>query len=171
MRITDTHIYFFSVADVFSNFYPAPFLYRKKVNDILTGEITQEYLFNNSEQAYMFEKCMFFNQLELAEKCINEIDPKKVKNIGRSIPNFDAEKWDKISFGVMYNVCLHKYTFNKEAHKTLVDSGDRTLVEASPYDNKWGVGISASDDQILFEENWTGENRLGKVLMKTREKL
>jgi ribA/ribD-fused uncharacterized protein len=169
MRITDTHVYFFTSEDIFSNFHHSPFLYRRKVNDLIFGEITQEYHFKNSEQAFMFEKALYFEDFETAEKCIIETDPKKVKKLGREVSNFNADKWDEVSFDKMYNVCFHKYTFNKEAHKALIETGNRILVEASPYDLKWGVGLSKGNDQILFEKNWKGENRLGNVLMKGRK--
>jgi ribA/ribD-fused uncharacterized protein len=168
MRITDTHIYFFTKQDIFSNFAYSPFIYEREIKSIL-GKDIQKIYFECSEQGFMFEKCMFFEQYEMAEKCIKETDPKKVKEIGRSIPNFDKDRWDKVSFDKMYNICYSKYNFNKIAREELLNTGDKILVEASPWDLIWGVGLSKNDDNILQEENWKGENRLGKVLMKIRK--
>jgi len=170
MRITDTHIYFFSGNSKFSNFAITPFTY-VIVKTSFLDDNTITIKFQCSEQAYMYEKCMFFNQPEMAMQCIEETNPTKVKKIGRSIPNFEQDKWNKFSFDVMYKICLQKFQGNEEAKKELIDSGDKVLVEASPYDKIWGVGLSELDDRILQEEYWEGENRLGKVLMKVRNKI
>ena len=170
MRITDTHIYFFSGKSPFSNFAITPFTYHAVKTDFLNKN--ERYIdFKCSEQAYMYEKCMFFKQPEMAENCILEINPIEVKKIGRRIPNFRQDMWNQFSFDIMFNVCKQKFSGNIDARKELIASGDKILVEASPYDRIWGVGLSELDDNILQEENWTGENRLGKVLMKVREKL
>ena len=168
MREIDTHIYFFTKEDIFSNFATTPFIYEKKIKDIF-GERTDKYYLDCSEQGYMFEKCLYFGQLEMAQKCIETRNPKEVKNIGRSIPNFNAEIWNKVSFDKMYNVLMSKYTSNQESKISLIKSGNKTLVEASPYDLVWGVGLSKYNDDILQEEYWRGENRLGNVLMKVRK--
>ena len=170
MRITNTHIYFFSKKDIFSNFAETPFTYTIEIDDML-GKRVDEFELNCSEQAYMYEKCLFFNQIELANKCIVTTNPKKVKSIGISIPNFDASEWSKVSFDYMYKVCLQKFSNNKEAKQALLNSKDKILCEGSPYDNIWGCGFYVWDDYILNENNWTGENRLGKVLMKVRGEL
>lgn len=51
----------------------------------------------------------------------------------------------------------------------LLETGDRLLVEASPYDKIWGVGYSAAN-AAANEGNW-GENLLGKALMRVRDRL
>lgn len=57
-----------------------------------------------------------------------------------------------------------------ELKKILLATGDRIIVEASPYDCIWGVGLSEEDDD-LYNGNWNGQNLLGKALMEVREKL
>lgn len=170
MRITDTHVYFFTSKDIFSNFAKTPFIYERKSTDMLGEHITR-YELACSEQGYMLEKCLYFNQIELYEKCIITTDPKTVKLLGRKIPNFDSEKWDKVKFDIMYKVCLAKYFNNIEAKQALLNTDNKILVEASPFDITWGCGYSKYDDSILLEKNWTGENRLGEILMKIREEI
>lgn len=168
MRETNTHIYFFSRDDIFSNFAVTPFLYEKKSDDMF-GVRGESVFFQCSEQGYMYEKCLFFNRFGMAKNCIDVTDPRDVKRIGRSIPNFNDERWNEVSFDKMYDVLMCKFSNNKEAKEELINSGNKILVEASPYDKIWGCGIGVDDDDVLQEENWTGENRLGEVLMKVRE--
>ncbi|MBP8240689.1 MAG: DUF1768 domain-containing protein [Saprospiraceae bacterium] len=50
-----------------------------------------------------------------------------------------------------------------------MNTNNRLLVEASPYDKIWGIGISEDDDLRFNKENWVGENLLGKILTQLRE--
>ena len=50
-----------------------------------------------------------------------------------------------------------------------MESADRIFVEASPYDKIWGVGLYETDDRILDEKNWLGENLLGKAITEVRD--
>ena len=53
----------------------------------------------------------------------------------------------------------------------IVDTGDKILVEASPYDRIWGIGLSATHPDAKNPAKWKGENLLGKVLMDVRNEL
>ena len=64
-----------------------------------------------------------------------------------------------------------KFTQNLDMLQELLNTGNKTLVEASPTDKIWGVGLHEDDDRILNEANWDGENRLGKALMQVRAEL
>jgi ribA/ribD-fused uncharacterized protein len=64
-----------------------------------------------------------------------------------------------------------KFEAGEKIRQKLFETEDRILVESSPIDNIWGVGLYEDDDRILDESNWTGENRLGKILMDVRSKL
>jgi len=148
---TNTHIYFWG--SVFSNFHPIIFIHHNNK-------------FHNSEQAFMFRKAIYFDDLEIASKILKETNPQKAKSLGRKIKNY-TDDWDNVREYIMYEVNLAKYQ-DKELQKILLSTYPLTIVEASPVDKIWGVGLSKEDPLILNESNWQGENLLGKVLMKVR---
>lgn len=161
MKITDTHVYFWG--GTFSNWCPATF----------STDADVGIKFLNTEQAFMWYKADFFGDLEIRNKIEHETDgnPKEAKKLGRLIRGFDAEKWVKASFTVMVDVNRLKYMQNPKMAKELLDTGNRILVEASPYDKIWGVALGEDDPLILDEKNWQGQNLLGKALMEVRQYL
>ncbi len=155
-RITDTHVYFWG--SVFSNWAEAHFEH--------DGEI-----FENSEQAFIWEKALCFKDYEIANKILLINDPKLVKALGRKVKNFDDNIWLKKRYQVMLDVCYAKFQQNPELKKILLSTGNKIIVEASLYDKIWGVGLHWKDDAILDKSNWKGENLLGKILMEVRNKI
>ena len=53
----------------------------------------------------------------------------------------------------------------------LLGTGQRVIVEASPYDAIWGIGLTAHDAAANDPTQWRGLNLLGFVLMVVREQL
>jgi ribA/ribD-fused uncharacterized protein len=53
----------------------------------------------------------------------------------------------------------------------LLSTAPTELIEASPYDLIWGVGISERDPKIADKTQWRGLNLLGIALMKVRDVL
>jgi hypothetical protein len=156
MRTTDTHVYFWH--GEFSNWHKCQFRY-KKLN------------FYNTEQAFMWEKAVCFGDMEAAALIMKTPDPAEAKRIGRTVKNFQDEKWAIVSFSVMAAVNFEKYNQHPYLRSKLFATGNKTLVEASPVDKIWGVGLHWKDDQILDENNWKGMNLLGRALMYVREQL
>jgi len=154
-RITKTHVYFWGDT-TFSNWGPSKFRYKGQN-------------FENSEQAFMWEKARVFEDYEIANKILLVDNPSLIKKLGRKVKNFDPAVWDRKSYDIMYEVNMSKYLQNPELKKILLSTGDKTIVEASPYDKVWGVGLHWNDDKILDESNWDGLNLLGKVLVEVRD--
>lgn len=156
-KVTDTHVYFWGDPS-FSNWGPSLFEYKG-------------HRFYNSEQAYMWEKAIFFNDYEIAEEILKTTSPKNAKDLGREVSNYNDKEWAEVRYNIMVEVCLAKYQRDQDKRETLLSTGDRVLVEASPYDTIWGVGLHWTDEKILDEKNWKGENLLGKALMEVRDVL
>lgn len=160
MRITDTHVYFWS--GVFSNFWPA------KIDAMIDNAFIE---FKTSEHLFMALKAEFFQDEEIFEKILYVDDPQDAKKLGREIKNYDDLKWTDVRYECMLHACHLKFEQNSDLKKILLDTGDRILVEASPYDKIWGVGLREDDDTILDSLKWRGQNLLGNVLMDVRERL
>jgi ribA/ribD-fused uncharacterized protein len=156
-RITDTHVYFWG-DPTFSNWGEARIVYKDKI-------------FGNTEQAFMWEKAKFFGDEKIAEEILKNDNPSVAKKLGRKVKNFDNESWIINSFTFMISVNIAKFTQHEKMRKILLSTGDKTIVEASPYDKIWGVGLHWNDDEILDEHKWQGMNLLGKALMEVRTKL
>lgn len=53
----------------------------------------------------------------------------------------------------------------------MLDTAGTTLVEASPYDRIWGIGLAASNPKALDRKMWRGTNWLGQALTEVREEI
>ena len=155
-RETDTHLYF--LRGVLSNFEKCYIKYKG-------------HLFATTEQAFMWEKAIFFNDHESASKILKEENPAKAKKLGREVKNFYDSKWSKVCYEIMYLINYEKYFQNTRLKNILLNTGDKMIIEANPKDTRWGIGLSAEDDRVLDESQWQGENLLGKVLMELRKDL
>lgn len=76
------------------------------------------------------------------------------------------KKWDEVCVDSMMKAINYKFTQNEDLRSELLKYKNKTFVEASPYDKKWGVGLSEDDPLILNKENWKGKNLLGECLTK-----
>ncbi len=150
--------YVFFWGGCFSNWYPCKFT---------MGDVE----FSSSEQAFMCEKALFFEDEEADAKILATKDPREQKAIGRTIKNFDAEKWSEVSKGIMYEVCKAKFTQNKHLLKALLATEGKTLVEGSNQDSIWGIGLLESDPRAWNKETWLGTNLLGYTLTELRDNI
>lgn len=147
----------------------------------------------------MWRKAMHFGDTDTAREIVKEKNPRKQKALGRGVKGFTDEEWDKCmlndvtltsstdTFIVKVQYCeeasMLKYTQcvtreddgngpNVPLKDVLLQTGDRELFEASPFDKIWGIGVKAEVAQSggASRKTW-GLNLLGKSLMKTRDVL
>ena len=125
--------------------------------------------FKNSEQAFMFEKCKTFdpNNKQMLQAILSEENPKKVKQLGRRVKNYDELVWQNVRYRIMVDILRCKFEYNSKIRKSLLETGTRQLYEASPYDDIWGIGIGKKEAQVTNPEKF-GKNLLGKALMEVR---
>jgi len=153
MRVTDKFVFFWG--GPFSQWYQHPFV---------VGEV--EY--NCCEQFMMAMKAKMFSDFEAWHKIMAAKNPKEQKAIGRTVKNFNPDSWNIVCKEVVYVANKAKFS-DPELQKILLDTGDREIVEASPYDKIWGVGLAEDNPLILDKENWDGTNWLGQILTRVRE--
>ena len=124
-----------------------------------------------TEQFMMAQKALLFKDHETYEKIMAANDPRDFKALGRKVRNFDPETWNERKYQIVVKGNIAKFSQNEELREFLLGTESRVLVEASPYDNIWGVKLALGDPRIQNPNNWQGENLLGFALMETRDYL
>jgi len=124
-----------------------------------------------AEQYMMAKKAECFGDAEILEKILAAKDPKKMKDLGRRVRDFDADFWDEIKFGVVLNANYLKFSQNEDLREFLLSTRDKILVEASPHDKIWGIGMSANEQNAQNPVKWRGQNLLGFALMRVRDEI
>ena len=94
-----------------------------------------------------------------------------MKALGRAVKNFNSKEWDAVKYAIVKKGNGLKFRQNPQMLKKLKETAGTTLVEASPYDQIWGIGLSAEDPQALDETKWRGQNLLGKLLTELRDEI
>lgn len=167
MTITDKHILFWGQ-------WPSNFAWSPMEATTILGHRRR---FFSVEQFYAWNKALFFSDpetIELIEKLdFYEGRSDLAKKLGRTTKGFDADKWNAVSYDIMLNGCLSKFSQNKVLFDKITDPAldGKKFAEASPVDLIWGIGLREGDPLADDEKNWKGQNRLGKVLDEVREKL
>lgn len=153
--VTDDLVLFYGRGDPFSHHHQAEFRIKK-------------YRFNCVEQHLMFCKAVFFGDWETAYRILDAPDPVTQFRLGRQVKDFSDVAWENKRLGYALVGNLAKYRQNPELKQLLIDTGSRTIAEASP--NKvWGIGYGKDSPEALQPSLWTGENLGGFVMMSARE--
>ena len=123
------------------------------------------------EQYMMAQKALMFGDQETFEKVMKTKSPKEQKALGRLVKNFDKDVWEAKCKDIVYEANYAKFTQDKDLYDVLLSTEGTELVEASPEDKIWGIGLSEFDPRIMNKANWLGTNWLGEILTKLREDL
>ena len=125
----------------------------------------------SAEHWMMAQKALLFDDQASFDKILVAKTPAKAKNLGRKVQNFDLELWKKKCFDVVTAGNVHKFGQDPDLKTFLLNTQDRVLVEASPLDPIWGIGLAANDPKAQDPEQWEGLNLLGFALMAARDVL
>lgn len=145
-------------ASCFSQWYFAPFT-------------IENCLYPTAEHYMMREKALLFGQNALAEEILHSSSPAKAKELGRKVLHFDENTWQQHRFDIVFRGNLAKFSQNDHLRAYLLQTGKRILVEASPVDTIWGIGLDKYSSKAENPLLWQGENLLGFALMKVRDEL
>lgn len=132
---------------------------------------SNEYTFNTTEHYMMARKALLFRDKETFIKIIKAITPAEAKSLGRQVKNFDEAIWDENKFDIVVKGNLLKFSQNKPLQDYLLSINDSILVEASPYDRIWGIGLNENSPHVNDPFRWNGQNLLGFALMEVRDTL
>ncbi|MGE3319180.1 MAG: NADAR family protein [Candidatus Berkiella sp.] len=142
----------------FSQWFASPFT----VDDVT---------YPTAEHYMMAQKARLFNDSQTLIKILHSTHPGEAKRLGREILHFDEVLWGKNRFDIAYQGNLAKFTQHRALGEFLVNTHDRVLVEASPVDSIWGIGLDEAHPSCTNPALWPGLNLLGFVLMKVRAHL
>ena len=119
----------------------------------------------------MHGKAVLFDDKDTAAAILDAPHPREQKALGRKVHPFDAKVWERERERIVKDGNRAKFTQNEELLTQLLDTKGTTLVEASPYDKIWGIGLGANDPRAQDPKQWRGKNLLGKVLTELRDEL
>ena len=142
----------------FSQWYDAPF----KVD---------KHQFLTAEHYMMYQKAMLFEDHQIAKKLLAATNPGEAKELGRQVRGFDQEKWEQHRIEIVVDGNVAKFNAHEELKTFLLGTGKRILVEASPVDTIWGIGLGRHNPKSQDPFLWRGLNLLGFALTAVREKI
>jgi len=149
---------FFGRESPASNWFEAGFIYR-------------DLAFRTNEHFMMYYKARLFGDEQIAERILRSRTPKRAKALGKKVAPFDEAVWSQWDAFIVGKGKVLQAMQNPLVLSFLLMHKEKTFIEASIYDKKWGVGLEAHDPRILDTNCWLGENKLGLVLKSVAQYL
>lgn len=119
----------------------------------------------------MHGKALLFGDTAVAAKILATRDPQQHKALGRKVTPFDDVIWRGSRERIVMTGNRAKFTQNPDLLQALLATRKTTLVEASPFDRIWGIGLGADNPKAQRRATWRGQNLLGEILTKLRDEL
>ena len=141
-----------------SQWYRAPF-------------VLEDRTFPTAEHLMMYRKATLFDDHAVAERIMTVRHPGEAKALGRKVRGFDETVWKRARFEIVLTASLAKFSQNVPLRAFLLSTRHRVLVEASPRDAIWGIGLAESNPASRVPDQWRGLNLLGFALMQARREL
>ncbi|MEU8888926.1 NADAR family protein [Streptomyces sp. NPDC048442] len=143
---------------IFSQWWPSPFT--------VDGTV-----YATAEHWMMARKAALFGDAEAERAALTARTPAEAKKAGRLVRDFDEAVWVRSRYDIVVTGNTHKFTQHPSLGAYLLGTGSRVLVEASPLDRIWGIGLAADDPRASSPAEWRGQNLLGFALTETRSHL
>ncbi|MGW1869926.1 NADAR family protein [Streptomyces mauvecolor] len=124
-----------------------------------------------AEHWMMASKARLFGDPEAERAALTAANPALAKKAGRLVRGFDEAVWGRERYGIVLAGSLHKFGQDEALRAYLLGTGNRVLVEASPLDRIWGIGLAADAPEADDPARWRGLNLLGFALTEARERL
>lgn len=145
-------------ATCFSQWYAAPF--------VVDGR-----RYATAEHFMMAEKAALFGDDAIRARVLEASTPAEAKALGRRVKAFDDAVWTAHRYSIVVRVNEAKFAQQPDMRAFLASTGSRIIVEASPVDRIWGIGLAKDDPRAADPDRWDGLNLLGFALMDVRERL
>ena len=129
------------------------------------------HTFHSSEQAYQWKYTNYIGRNDLAQEILATKTPEKAKEIASRVPRHMQKDWHSIKIGIMEEILLEKLKKCDDFENSLINSGDKKIVEAVKSDRHWSCGLNPKDATTTKPKFYPGENRLGLLLEQIRSTL
>ena len=140
---------------VFSQWWPCTFL-------------IEGVTYSSTEQYMMAEKARLFGDADAHTAILASDDPSRCKALGRKVKGFEEARWAAARFTIVTAGNVAKFGQDAALRAYLIATGDDILVEASPTDRIWGIGLAQSNPHAADPNYWRGANLLGFALVRAR---
>jgi ribA/ribD-fused uncharacterized protein len=127
--------------------------------------------YRSTEHWMMAEKARLFGDADMAVRIVAVKSPAEAKKLGRAIKGFVPELWEAHKYDIVRTGNYHKFSQHRDLGDFLLATADRVLVEASPVDAIWGIGLATDHADAENPARWQGPNLLGFALMEVRDQL
>jgi ribA/ribD-fused uncharacterized protein len=124
--------------------------------------------FNCAEQWMMWHKARLFGDDKAASAVLASDSPSEQKRIGRRVIGYTDKLWHPVAKPVVFAGSVYKFTQNWQLGERLKATRGQLLVEASPTDRVWGIGLDEWDEDRFDPSKWRGTNWLGEILTAVR---
>ena len=145
-------------ASCFSQWWVAPF-------------VIEDITYPTAEHWMMAQKARLFDNEDVFKRIIAAKTPAEAKNLGRQVRGFDEARWNAQRLDIVVRGNYAKFSQHSELREFLLNTKERVLVEASPVDRIWGIGLAADDERAANPRRWDELNLLGFALMEVRGQL
>jgi len=125
--------------------------------------------YKTAEHYMMAEKARLFMDKEIVDEILKCNHPMEAKKLGRKVKNFDPKVWDDHKYEIVKKANYFKFSQNEDLKEFLNNTNNRIIVEASPFDKVWGIGMDQKNENANNPKLWKGENLLGFALMEVRD--
>jgi ribA/ribD-fused uncharacterized protein len=124
-----------------------------------------------AEHFMMAGKARLFGDEVTASRILGTPSPGDAKALGRAVRGYDEELWAASRYDIVVEGNAAKFAQDLGLLVYLASTAGRVLVEASPADRVWGIGLAADDSRAARPSQWKGLNLLGFALMEVRQRL
>ena len=125
--------------------------------------------YHTAEQFMMAQKALLFKDEKICAEIMAAKHPKQYKDLEQKVSGFVQKIWDENRCDIVIRGNVAKFSQNEDLKAFLLNTGDRVLVEASPFDRIWGIGMKEDDPKAENPTLWNGTNLLGFCLMEVRD--